>query len=98
MNQYPQMPPQRPIIVRPRPPRRRRRFRWWLLGVPAAVLAVAWTVGHIEPAASFEQLIQPIQLDLPERLRMLVMLGIVAVAACLIARVLRDPKNEEDRK
>jgi len=98
MSQFPQMPfgPQRPVIMRPREPRRRRRFRWWLVTIPAAILAIAWVVRHIEPVANFDRLIRPIHLAVPERFRMLVMLGTVAVAICLIARVLRKPKTEEE--
>lgn len=100
MNQYPQMPygPQRPVIVRPREPRRRRRFRWWLLWLPAGIAALAWTIRHIEPAATFEEVVRPFRLDLPERLQMLVILGIVAVTICLVARILRNPTDKEDKR
>lgn len=97
MNQYPQMPygPPRPVIMRPREPRRRRRFRWWLLWLPAATVTIACIVRHIEPAVDFDELTGSIQLNLPERLRMLVILGIVAVAVCLVARILRNANAKE---
>jgi len=82
----------------PLPQRPRRRFRWWLLWVPAGIAALAWIIRHIEPAARFDELVDSINVNVPERFRMLVILGIVTVAICLVARVLRKANDEEEEQ
>ena len=99
MNYPPMSPgPQRPIIYQPREPKRRRRFRWWVVYIPAVIVALAWIIRHVNPFVNWDELTRPFDLNCPERFRMLVILGVVAVAVCLTARVLRQPKKEENEK
>ena len=86
----------RPIIVRPRRPKLKWRFRWAWVWVPAAALLTLWVIHGIEPAGSWDDLMDFMNVHQRNRYTQLAVLGLVTVAIVAIARVLKPPSDEED--
>jgi len=88
MNPY--MPPGQPIVhVPPRRRRPRRRFRWWLVGVPLIVLIAMWFGQGISPAITWDEVVRDtLRLRHAERCTELVTFAVILIAILLILRVL----------
>ncbi len=103
MSRLPPMPPRgrfdpyRPPIVRRRRRRRppRRRFNWAFVLVPAAILLVLWIISGVEPAGTWGDVMNFLDVKNRERYTMLGCLGLVVVAVVLAARILRGKGDEE---
>ena len=86
----------RPVIIRPRKPKPKRRFRWAFVLVPAAVLLVLWIISGIEPAGSWDDVMDFLKVRNRERYTLLACLGLVIVAIAAIARIMRGPDQDEN--
>ena len=91
---------QRPMIGRPRRKRRKQperwRPKWFLLLVPAAILLGAYVISHIEPAGTWDDVMDALRIRNRERYTMLMCLGLFIVGVVAIARVLRDHGKGKD--
>ena len=73
--------------------RRRKRFRWELVLIPLAIFLFAWIYRGIEPAGTWDDMIDFLRVRSRERYTMLGCLGIVIVATCSILKALRRNKQ-----
>lgn len=87
---------QRPIIVRPRKPRRKKYFRFELLLIPATILFLMWFINGIEPSGTWEEFLDYIGIKNKSRFSSLACLGLAIVAIVAIVHVLRDSREKED--
>jgi len=95
-NQYPPQPVQQPSPgPQPWPPHAptqpslRRRFRWWLITVPAVALVIAWMLSGIEPAVSWCDVSAALGATDELRYGQLAILGLAAFALIAVLRVLK---------
>ena len=88
MPPYPQ-PQQADAHTRRRRRPRRRRFRWFLLSIPIAILAANWIAQGIEPAFSWDDVLDALNVRDRSRVTMLATLGVLVTAAVAIVRVVR---------
>lgn len=77
----PQAPDPLPVPLAPEP---RRRFRWWLLALPATCLAYAWLVGGVVAGISLAGIAAALGAADVARYGMLAILGIVLVTFVLL--------------
>ena len=94
MPQQNQIDRQRPVTARPQIPERKKYFRWELLIIPAVILFIIWFINGVEPAGTWEDFLDYIEIDNKPRFSMLACLGLTIVAIVAIARVLRDSKKD----
>ena len=92
---YNMQQPRQVIVVRPRG-RRKRRFRWWLVLVPAFLLLAMWVAQGITIGFSWADVQDALHVHNRARYSRLALLGLVAVAVVAIARLLRKGKKDED--
>ena len=76
-----------------RPPR--RRFNWAFVLVPAAILPVFWIINGIEPAGTWDDVMDFLNVKNRERYTMLCCLGLGVVAVVWVVRILRGKGDEE---
>jgi hypothetical protein len=88
--------PTQPIIVRQVKPPPKRRFRWGLLLTLLVIVAIAWIARSVKPAVRWEDVAGSIGVHDQGRARMLVCLGLVAVAICVIARIARRERKKDE--
>jgi len=93
--QQPQQQPQQPVVMPPPPPERKRRFRWELVWVVGAVLFAVWFVSGIEPAGTWDELMEWLDVQNKPRYSKLAVAGLVAVVVVLLARILGYPRKEK---
>ena len=103
MNYYqPQIPPNRPVFVRPPSPPKRYRFRWPIVYIPLliflTVTVVRYIADSIEPSFfSWDDIMDYCRIYRNrERIKMLVILGLVVTSFVIIVRILLPKKEEED--
>ena len=93
-------PGQRPMNVRPRRRQQARPQRWrpkWsILLVPVAILLGAYVIAHVEPAFTWDDVMDALDIENRERYTMLMCLGLFIVGIVSIARVLRDHGKGKD--
>lgn len=80
-------PDQAQDALRPTPPR--RRFRWSLVLVPIICILAAWILNHVQPALTWQEILDRVHIQGQERVRMsrLVALGLICVGAVMIKRI-----------
>jgi hypothetical protein len=84
----------RPVmIIRPK---RRRRFNWTIVAVPAAVLFAMWVANGIQIGFSWDSLLTAWRIHNKERFTQLACMGLLAVAVVAIARILRPEKQKDE--
>ena len=90
----------RPVVVRPRRRRRKQPERWrpkWsILLVPAALLLGAYVIAHIEPAFTWDDIMDACAIERRDRFSNLFVAGVVIVGIVSVARVLRDHRKGKD--
>lgn len=89
---YPYYPPGFPLPEEAPP---KKRFRWWLILVPAVFLLAMWIAQGLDPAFKFEDVMN--SLRVPGRSResytQLASLGVMATAVVVIHRMLTCNKR-----
>ena len=90
------MLPNQPVIIRQVKPPPKRRFRWGLVLAVIAIAAIAWITHNVKPSVRWEDVARVIGVQDHGRARMLVCLGLVAVAICVIARIARGERKKEE--
>lgn len=95
-NQRPPQPVQQPSPgpqpwppPTPTQPAVRRRFRWWLVAVPAVALVLAWMLSGIESAISWRDVSGALGATNDLRYGQLAILGLAAIALIAVLRVLK---------
>jgi len=89
----------RPISIRPRSSRKPKpkwRFRWAFVLVPAAVFLALWIISGIEPAGTWDDLMDFMKVRNRQRYTLLACLGLVIVAIVATARVLRPSEDDQE--
>ena len=81
------------VIMRPR---RRRRFNWAIMAVPAAVLTAMWVASSIRIGFSWDYLLTLWGIKHRERFSQMASFGLVCVAIVAIARILRPERKDKD--
>ena len=84
--------PQRPVLERPKPQRRRPRpFRWYFLALPLLVFVAGWIAQGIQPACTWDEVMD--QLDIRDRAAFTQMaaLGVLVTSGLALLRVSRGP-------
>jgi hypothetical protein len=74
--------------------RQRRRFRWFLLTVPLALLGARWLSQGIDPAFSWDDFLDALHVRDRTRVTMLATLGVLVTAAVAIVRVVRGRRDD----
>jgi hypothetical protein len=87
--------PQHPGYPRPGRRRPRRKFRWYLLTIPLVLFAAKWLAQGIEPAFTWEGVLDALRVRDRERLTQLATLGVLITTAIAIYRVVWEPKDQE---
>ena len=64
--------------------------------VPAGILLLCWIIKGIEPAGTWEEVMDFLDIKNRERYTMLFCLGLVVVAIIAIARILKPSRDEEN--
>ena len=85
----------RPTVVRQVKPPAKRKLRPAVPLLLAVIFAFVWITRNVRPAVRWDDVAQLMGVQDYERARMLVCLGLVAVAVCAIARILRGKREEE---
>lgn len=85
----PRRPSPRVVYVRRRPRRPRRRFHWFLLAVPLVILSAVWLGQGIQPAATWEEVMDALNVRSRERYTQLATLGVLITAGLAVSRVVR---------
>ena len=80
------------VIVRPK---RRRRFNWAIVAVPAAILLAMWAASGIQIGFSWDYLLTIWHIKNKQRFTQLACMGLLAVAVVAIARILRPEKQKD---
>jgi ferric-dicitrate binding protein FerR (iron transport regulator) len=72
-----------------RPSSPKRRFRWSLVLVPGVCILAVWILNHVQPAITWEQILDRFQVQGQERQRMsrLVALGLICIGAVWVKRI-----------
>jgi len=91
----PGLGPQGRPRLRRRRRRSRRRFNKAFLLVPAAVLILLWLIGGIEPAGTWDDVMDALNVQNRERYTMLMCLCLVCVAVVTTCHIFRKSKDEE---
>lgn len=86
----------RPMVVVPRRPRAKPRFRWSIVLVPLALLFAAWVIGNVKPAGTWADVLDFLRVRHRERYSMLACSGLVVICVVLIARILGSTKKEKE--
>lgn len=88
-------PPQPP---RRRPPRATYEFRWVLyVLIPGALLLTLWFISGVEPSCRWDDVMTALHVRDRQQYTQLMVLGLVISAICLIARILRGPRKDDDQ-
>jgi len=68
---------------------RTRRFNWGLLLVPAVWILAVWILNHVQPALTWEEILDRFHIQGQERVRMsrLIALSLVCIGAVVIKRI-----------
>ncbi len=91
----PQFRPPQQAYRRRRKQTRRRKFNWAFVLVPAAVLILLWIISGIEPAGTWDDVMDFLKVNNRERYTMLACLGLLCVAIVWIARIFGKDKEDE---
>ncbi len=70
------------------------RFRWSILLFLGAIMLAAWLINGIEPAFELDDVMDFLRVEDQGRYAMIAVLGVVACLVCLLARLLRQEKDE----
>ena len=84
------------MVVRPGNPKRRRRFRWEIILIPALVLLFVYVANNVVVGFSFDDLMHQFGIEQPDRFRNLAVLGVLITAVVFIARVIRSNDKPKD--
>jgi predicted phage tail protein len=82
------------VVVRPRP-KGRKRFRWWLIWLPASIICLAWLMSGIHVGHARDGIMSALGVHNRERYSLLAVLGLVSVAVVAVARILRKKPNDQ---
>lgn len=74
--------------------RHRRKFRWFLLTIPLAVLAAQWLAQGLEPAFTWDDVLDALRVRDRTKVTMLATLGVLVTAAVAIVRVVRGRRDD----
>jgi len=83
------------MVMPPPPPKRKRRFRWELLWIIGATLVAAWFVSGIKPSGTWDDVMEWLNVQNRPRYSRVAIVGILAVAAVTLARILGYPRKEK---
>jgi apolipoprotein N-acyltransferase len=83
------------VVVRPRP-KEQKRFRWWLIWLPASIICLAWLMNGIHVGHAWDGVMSALGVHNRERYSLLAVLGLVCVAAAAVARILRSGSRKEE--
>ena len=84
--------PRRIVVVR----RRARKFRsWWIL-IPLILCVGVWFMQNIKPAASWNDVMDFLNVHDRERYSQCAILGVVLCGIAGVARILRDHRRDRD--
>ena len=86
---------QQPIVIRPAKRRTKRRFRWYLLFVPLVILFAVWLAQGIQPAFSWDDVMDHLNVRDRQRYTQLAVLGVLITTAVAILRVLRGSRDDD---
>ena len=81
----------------PRPPRRRSTFRWSILWVPVACLLAAWFLAGVEPALTWDDVMDLLDVQERERFTKLALLGLLLVGVIAVLHILKGDENESGK-
>ena len=89
--------PRRRVVMRPRTPRKRYRFRWGIIWGLLALLVAAWLLQNItcEPSVTWEGVMDALRIKNRERYTQLACWGIALCGVAAVVRILRKNKGEE---
>jgi len=85
----------RPVVLVPRKPRPRPRFRWSIVLVPLALLFAAWVLGNSRPAGTWHEIMECLHVRNAERYTRLACLGVLVVCIVLVVRILDHGRKEK---
>lgn len=82
-------------------PHKRYRFRWPIVYVPLlvflTVIAIRWVADSIEPSFCWDDILDYFRVYRNrERIKMLVILGVVVTTIVIIVRILQPKKEKDD--
>ena len=85
----------RPRIVMIRP-RKKWQFRWQFLLIPLALITAVWFLGRIDPAITWDEVMDALGVRNRERYTQLAVMGIALIGVATIWRIIRGSRNEEE--
>lgn len=97
MSRMPQSPMQPKNAVVMRPKKIRKRFRWSLIAVPAAIVMCLWLASGINVGFAWVDVENALHVHNRTRYTQLACLGLVAVAIVAVARILRKDSQGEGK-
>jgi len=83
------------VVVHPRP-KGRKRFRWWLIWLPASIVCLAWLMTGIHVGHPWDGVMSALGVHNRERYSMLAVLALVCGAVVAVARILRSGSRKEE--
>ena len=86
--------PRRVVMVQPRKRRKRWRPNWAILWVIVALLGITWLLHHIEPAVTWEDVMDYLHVHNRERYSQLAVLGIILTAICFAWQIAKGNKDD----
>jgi Ni/Fe-hydrogenase subunit HybB-like protein len=89
--QYKQVTPRKVVMSRPR---KKARFKWGIVIVPAVLLLAYWVGANIAVGVSWNSVMGALHVHNRQRYTQLACLGLVCVAVVAIARILRKKKDD----
>jgi hypothetical protein len=86
--------PRRVVMARPRKRRKRWRPNWGILWVIVALLGITWLLHNIEPAVTWEELMNYLHVHNRERYSQLAILCIILTTICALWRIVKGKKDD----
>ena len=100
MQQNPQQQfvPNRPEVIQPPRPKKRYRFRWWIITIPLSIVITTMIaqmiLGSINPLA-WNRFLGSVGIRNKTLINQLICLGIILTSVVAIVKVLRSSDQEE---